>query len=115
MFNLVLFSMAVIGLTCVLVESSIFMPFREWVKNQKGQLWCFIDKILGCHQCCGVWCGWFCGLCLFAHWPMTLTNFLVVFMSGFAGSFLASSYAAYYYYLSTQSVADLPSPSEDHE
>ena len=114
MVNLILFIMAVIGLCHVLVDSSLFAPVREWIAKQTGKPWCFIAKILGCYQCCGVWTGWFCGLCLLTNWSENLfTNFAVVLMAGFAGSFLSSLAANYITYLSAKSVIELP--PEHHE
>ena len=101
MVNLILFVFAVIGLTGVLVDSTLFMPVRDWVRERKNQPWCFINQILSCFQCCGVWTGWFCGACLFRD-PF------MIFMAGFAGSFLSSWAATYLTYLQARSIVELP-------
>ena len=111
MVNLLLFCLAVIGLTGILVESTLFAPVREWIKaaseaepptSINKQFWCFLTQMLSCFQCCGVWTGWFCGFCLF--YP----NIPMIFMAGFAGSFLASWSTTYLYYLQARSVIELP-------
>lgn len=112
MVNLLLFIIAVIGFTHVLVDSAFFAPVREWIRNREKQPWSFISKVLGCYQCCGVWGGWFCGFCLLTHWPIStldyMSNFATVFMAGFAGSFLASFAANILTYLEAKSVIELP-------
>jgi len=110
MVNLILFVFAVIGLTGILVESTLFAPVRDWIRAESTattptvinrQFWVFLNQMLSCYQCCGTWSGWFCGLFLFPNWE-------TVFMAGFAGSFLASWAATYLTYLQARSIVELP-------
>jgi len=69
--------MATVGLTAILVDGKIFLPFRERLENRvreqeerqqaKGRktsrTWSgFLLGIITCYQCCGFWSGLFCGL-----------------------------------------------------
>ena len=114
MENLILFMLASIGMCHILVDSTFFMPVRDWIKKlNKTEPWCFIDKILSCYQCCGMWAGMFCGICLLIHWPVVFSDILVVFMAGCAGSFLSSISANYLNYLSARSIVELPPEKEE--
>jgi hypothetical protein len=117
MVNLILFILSSIGLCHILVDSALFAPVRDWIKDKNiKQPWCFIDKIFSCYQCMGCWGGWFCGFFLLTYWPLNIidyfTNFAVVFMAGFAGSFLSSFAANYLVYLSARSVVELPTENQ---
>ncbi len=58
-----LFCLASLGLTCILVDSEIFHPVRQYVKSQYGgRIWSWLESILSCHQCAGFWCGVFVAL-----------------------------------------------------
>ena len=76
-----LFVLAVIGMTHIVVESTIMEPVDEWAKNH------FPTKLhhglFECQQCSGFWCGVFLGLTIVSFNP------LVLFACGCAGSFLA--------------------------
>lgn len=77
---LLFFAFVVMGLTNIIVESTIFEKFRElW----KGKLPEFFGDAIECHQCVGFWAGMFASL-LFAGQP-----FVVMLCCGFAGSFIA--------------------------
>lgn len=86
--NMLLFCIASVGLTHIIVDSSLFLPIREWLKKnyseeQPKTVGSAIRKIITCYQCCGVWCGWLVGAILFwGDWP-------VVICAGFACSFLS--------------------------
>jgi len=89
MVDFLIFCMATVGLTAILVDGKIFAPFRERLERRvhvqdeyqeaniarggKGALrpatrrrtWSgFLLDILTCYQCCGFWSGLFCGLFL---------------------------------------------------
>ncbi len=112
---LVLFSLATIGMTLILVHGTIFEGVRAFVAaeshrirrrwEKKGQpprfsLFVTFNKLLSCTQCMGFWCGLFCGLFLISHesvwipWSglslrVVLNRILMLFCCGAAGSFLA--------------------------
>lgn len=101
--ELLLFFLAAIGLTCIVVDGKIFLPIRNffaadfwdsWHKHFKNNrhLWGLliitflakrINDIITCHQCAGFWCGLFCGL-------LCDMNLL---LAGFSGSFLSMFFA----------------------
>ena len=75
--DFLIFCMATVGLTAILVDGKIFLPFRERLENRvreqeerqqaKGgkmrRTWSgFLLGIITCYQCCGFWSGLFCGL-----------------------------------------------------
>ena len=77
MTDFLIFCMATVGLTAILVDGKIFLPFRERLENRvreqeerqqtKGRktsrTWSgFLLGIITCYQCCGFWSGLFCGL-----------------------------------------------------
>ncbi|MEN6367635.1 MAG: hypothetical protein ABFC88_12545 [Thermoguttaceae bacterium] len=76
--NLILFTLAVIGMTHIIVDSEIMEPVHDWVSKRCT----FIGKIMDCYQCAGFWCGLFLS-------PLLDWNPLVWFVGGCAGSFLA--------------------------
>jgi len=87
--NLILFILGTVGLTNIIVDSSLFKPIREWAKGEivlTEAINIFVHpklgKLLSCYQCCGVWAGWVVGLLLFSEWQL-------IIVSGFASSFLS--------------------------
>ena len=82
MVDFLIFCMATVGLTAILVDGKIFAPFRERLENhvraqeerqqanivhggKKRRTWSsFLLDILSCYQCCGFWSGLFCGVIL---------------------------------------------------
>lgn len=77
--NLILFVLAVIGLTHIVVDGEISAPLYQWIKPHLP----VVARIMDCYQCAGFWCGVALGLALLSYQP------LVVFAAGCAGSFLA--------------------------
>lgn len=75
-----LFVVAVIGMTNIVVDSTLFEPVRTWIKS-KSVFW---GDVTSCHQCAGFWCGLVTGACVVSFDP------LLLFACGCAGSFLAS-------------------------
>jgi hypothetical protein len=80
--DFILFAFAVIGLTNILIEGSIFEPLRCVLRKYLPTK---VYSVFECPMCMGVWCGWFCGL-PYAH------NVWQLLLCGFAGSCLANSY-----------------------
>lgn len=76
--TLLLFILAVIGLTHIVVDSEIAEPAHEWAKAH----WPWLGRMMDCHQCAGFWCGLVLG-------PVVSWNPLLWVVCGFAGSFLA--------------------------
>jgi len=79
MVDFLIFCMATVGLTAILVDGKIFAPFRERLEHRvhaqeerqqktiargrkKRRTWSgFLLEIITCYQCCGFWSGLFCG------------------------------------------------------
>ena len=105
--NLIIFCLAVIGLTNILVDpATIVQPARKrielWSKSKlifNAQFfWAWVHKLLSCYQCTGFWSGVICGLILISCNPF------VVLACGFAGSFIAIWGAVYLNYLEARSI-----------
>ena len=85
MVDFLIFCMATVGLTAILVDGKIFAPLRERLEHRvhaqeerreasiarggkKRRTWSgFLFEIITCYQCCGFWSGLFCGLLLTAN------------------------------------------------
>jgi hypothetical protein len=77
--NIILFFCSVVGLTNILIDSSLFGPFRNLMKSiLPNNLYIIFE----CPQCMGTWAGFLCGLILVSN------NLLVVMCCGFAGSYI---------------------------
>lgn len=79
--NFIVFCMSVIGLTNILLESSLFTPVRDYLKSKLSSK---VYEVFECHQCMGTWVGFLIG--------SILLDYHLFLFYGFAGSFLASSY-----------------------
>lgn len=94
--SLILFSLAVIGMTNIIVDpATIMQPVRNLIE-QKGPSW--LNKLVSCYQCSGTWVGFICGYILISK------DIFVVFLCGMAGSFLATFAATYLNYLEAKSI-----------
>ena len=80
MVAFLLFALATIGLTFIIVDGSIFEPVRRILEKRLPEK---VYDVFECYQCMGTWCGFICGAMVFGLNP----TFIV--LSGFAGSFLA--------------------------
>jgi len=117
MTELLLFCIATVGMTSIIVQGVIFFPFRKYVKdlaeasleiraleaqeahtrhNKAFIEW--FDELVNCAQCTGFWCGLFCGLFLLTSDTFWISEFdarqilnrlLMWFCCGVAGGFLA--------------------------
>jgi hypothetical protein len=96
---LLFFALAVIGMTHIIVDSSIFQPVRDWVKNKLPG---FFSRIIECYQCCGTWVGFFVTFWLISWHPV------VVLLGGCAASFLSYLAAVVLTYFESQSVVQTP-------
>lgn len=80
LINFVVYALATIGLTKIIVDSSIFSPIRDFVRKYGHPK---LYKLVTCYQCAGTWVGAFCGalvLSLKINW---------ILAAAFAGSYLA--------------------------
>ena len=108
-----LYILGAIGLTHIVVDSTIFEPVRQWLekpfwpslslKNFVPRLIAKISQMISCYQCCGFWCG------LVVAWlALPAPTFGLMLCGGFAGNFLANSAAILLNYLEAQTVVRLP-------
>ncbi|MDR0610199.1 MAG: DUF1360 domain-containing protein [Planctomycetaceae bacterium] len=115
MVDFVLFALATVGMTLILVRGTLFQPFRDFLANraerirsyreQKGlrsgfTLTEFLLGLISCTQCMGFWCGLFCGVFFITSdtcwvWLKSVGNrylfnrILMLFCCATAGSFLS--------------------------
>ena len=92
--NFLLFILATIGMSHIVVDSSLFAPVREWL----GKKIPFIGKIMDCYQCSGTWCGFVMGALLISYDP------IIIFACGCAGSFLSNFAAMVMNYIEAKSI-----------
>ena len=92
MTNLLLFAVATIGLTNILVHGKIMdaLGIRQWIKNHTND---HISSMFDCYECTGFWAGLICGA--FFACPLWWTLPLY----GFAGGVLAQTYTDAMYLL----------------
>jgi len=112
---MLLFAIASVGLTAILVDGKILAPWRDrlfehtrLIREKRERLNLapkftfpeFLEGIFTCYQCCGFWSGLICGLYPVASLATELgtkpgavsQGFLLWFCCGFAGSLLAHVY-----------------------
>jgi hypothetical protein len=99
MVNLLLFVMASIGMTNIIVDGVIFQPVRDFLRQK---LPARIFKLFECYQCAGMWCGMICGAML-----VSWRNPFVIFCCGLAASFLAHMTALVFNYLEARSIVEI--------
>ncbi|MGL6226082.1 MAG: DUF1360 domain-containing protein [Thermoguttaceae bacterium] len=116
MCSFLLFCLATVGLTAILVDGTIFAPFRERLAAESQFLQEkrreknlpehksfkeILHNILSCYQCCGFWSGLFCGFFFSSLLPLHLHGwslfnlplfFIMLFFYGTIGSILAHIY-----------------------
>ena len=80
--DIILFSLAVIGMSKLIIESKVFSPIRTGFNKILPET---LYELFECHQCMGVWCGVFCGYLIWSP-----ANFRLYIIAACAGSFLAS-------------------------
>jgi len=69
MTEIFLFIFGSIGITNIIVDSNLFAPIRDMLKTILPEK---LYEILECHQCCGTWVGFLCGIILFSYNPLLL-------------------------------------------
>jgi hypothetical protein len=109
--NFALFVLATIGMTHIIVDSSIFSPVRSLLEKILPS---YVYKVFECYQCSGTWCGFFIGWTLLVY-PFDfdlVTKIGIVFSCGCAGSFLSTLAATFLNYLEARSIVDLGEEEE---
>lgn len=80
MNEFLLFVLATIGFTHIVVDSKLMEPIRTFLQNTLPEK---VFEVFTCYQCFGFWSGIVCGTILISYNPLT------IFMCGCAGSFLS--------------------------
>ena len=102
--EILLFCIAAVGMTHILVDGSIFQWLRDLPDKLSKKInnialkW-ILDKLsalIHCHMCSGWWCGGVIGLLVFDP------SFRIFFVTACAGSFLSYAAALYLNYLESQ-------------
>jgi hypothetical protein len=97
--DLLLFSLASIGLCHVVVDSTLMAPVKDALSRHG---WQRLVRMLNCYQCAGFWAGVVAGLILlFGQW----VPYLYLLLYGFAASFLGPLAAVCLGYLNALSSA----------
>ncbi len=104
MVNLILFVLATIGLTNILIFGKIFSPVREWLTNNAPD---YVNELFACYQCMGTWAGAFCGAILLDH------SIFGILMCAFAGSYISHTSALIHEWIEANSLVSLD-PEEDY-
>lgn len=105
-----LFLFASIGMTHIMVDSSIMLPFREFVKNYAPNkiLWIKPKEGIECYQCMGFWCGIVCGGLLSSLIFVDPKYIgITTFLCACASSYTANTGAYIIAYLEANSVIDI--------
>ena len=76
----VLFILASIGMTHIIIDGSIFEFLRNWIKKNLPQK---LAQLFQCYMCLGFWCGIFISFLIFKE------NIFYIFACGCASSILS--------------------------
>lgn len=98
MSDFLLFLLGVVGMTMIIVDSTIMAPVRDLLKKV---LPAKVYALFECYQCTGFWTGLIGGIILFQ------SNVFVWFMFACAGSAASAFWAILLTYLEARSIVDL--------
>lgn len=93
-----LFMLSAVGMTFIIVDSTIMEPVRLRLKQILPE---YIYKVFECYQCSGFWCGIISGLILLTH------NIFELILCGCAASFLSVLFANILNYLEINTSVDI--------
>jgi Na+/H+ antiporter NhaD/arsenite permease-like protein len=93
--NILLFLLACVGLTHILIDGSIFNWLRLWIMN-RNIAW--LSELWGCYLCLGAWTG---ALLSLLYNPLDLPWYVSFFLCGFASAFVSVLGAALLIFLNT--------------
>ncbi len=93
---MILFILAVIGMTHIMVDSEIMEPVEDWAKPHLPEM--VHHALFNCYQCSGFWCGLLLS-------PLVSLNPFVMVACGYAGSFLADFSETVFHYLETKNAS----------
>ena len=101
--ELFLFVVSSIGMSHIIVDSSIMQWFRDLVKKIAEKIKLpKLGGVVDCYLCCGTWCGFFMGFVWLTSSP------LQIFACGCAGGFLANMAAVLLNLAEAMTIVNLP-------
>ena len=104
--DFVLFSLASIGMSHIIVDGSIFEGFRSKIKDLSEKYKVkHLGTIFECYMCSGTWCGFLMGYIWISN------DFLKIFACGCAGGFISNLAAIFINYLESLTIVNLPDTS----
>ena len=98
MSDLVLFCLAAIGATHIVVDGKIFKPFRDFVEKYLPEK---IYELVSCYQCSGTYVGFVLGYLTYGP------DLSKIFLAGCASSVLSNLMALYMNYLEAKTIINL--------
>jgi hypothetical protein len=84
--NIILFILASIGMTHIIVDGNIFESTRSWLKKHLPE---HVYSLFECYQCTGFWCGVIVGYFIIAVFQPWWIQFPITFFCGCASSYLS--------------------------
>lgn len=106
---LIMFVLSTIGMTHIIVDSSIMEPFRNFLKSFTTRLKIpKFGEVVDCYLCTGVWCGFLMGLIFIS------SNIFVIFACGCAGGFLSNLAAALLNLIEAKTIINFPEDKHEH-
>jgi len=99
MRDFVLFCLATIGMTQIIIYGSILESARQWLK---AKLPAKIYAVFECHLCLGTWCGF-----IMSAFLLDYKNPFIIFAGGMAGAYLSFMGEWFSQYLQARTVVDI--------
>jgi len=101
MTEFLLWMLACVGMTNIIVESDIFRKLKDFLEPYVPA---WMIKLSNCYQCMGFWSGVFVTICLLFMNNSLVERWFYIFMGGCASSFLSVFFAMLISYLEANSV-----------
>ena len=106
MWEFLLFAFGTIGMSHIIVDSSLMEPIRNWYERKMPER---LASLVNCYLCSGFWAGIICGFFVLS------SNLLMLFVCGCAGAFLSNLAAVMLNYLEARSIVDIGDEDGDKE
>lgn len=105
--DFVLFCLATIGMSHIIVDGSIFESFRSFVKkySEKFKV-AYFGTLVECYMCSGTWCGFLMGYIFVSN------DYFKIFGCGCAGGFISNFAAIIINYFESLTIVNLPDGTE---
>ena len=108
--NLIMFAIATVGMTHIIVDGSILQWFRDLVKKISNLIKVpKLGGIVDCYLCAGTWCGFLMGYIWLSPSDKDLWH---IFACGCAGGFLSNLAAVILNWLEAATIVNLPDQNE---